>query len=241
MNNKITKILKLLEHNLYKIDTYTFLSDVFECGAIAISNRFDFRNYEKREKRYKEIINKYDKQMQKLIVEVFTEIYQLLINQNENHVFNDYLGEIYMNSYTQNKKAGQFFTPYHLSKVTASLSINENIIKDIITQNEVLTLSEPACGSGGIIVAAIEILANKYDFNYASNLFVDATDIDTRCVHMTYLQLTMLGVPAMIKHGDALTNEVWDTWFTPSYLMQYPKFLKYVIKKQKAELVFEDV
>lgn len=227
MNNKITKILKLLEKNLYKVDAHTFLSDVFECGAISISNRFDFRNYDKREKRYLEIINKYDKQMQKLIVEVFTEIYQLLINQNENHVFNDYLGEIYMNSNTQNKKTGQFFTPYHLSKVTASLSINENIIKDIITQNEVLTLLEPACGSGGMIVAAIELLSNKYDFNYASNLFVDATDIDKRCVHMTYLQLAMLGVPAVIRHGDTLSLDIWDTWLTPSYLMQYHKFIKY--------------
>lgn len=50
MNNKITKILKLLEKNLYKVDAHTFLSDVFECGAISISNRFDFRNYDKREK-----------------------------------------------------------------------------------------------------------------------------------------------------------------------------------------------
>ena len=233
MNKKITKILKLLEKNLYKIDAHTFLSDVFECGAIAISNRFDFRNYEKREKRYKEIINKYDKQTQNLIVEVFTQIYQLLINQNENHIFNDYLGEIYMNSYTQNKKAGQFFTPYHLSKATASLSINENTIKDIISKNEVLTLLEPSCGSGGMIVAAIELLSNKYDFNYASNLFVNATDIDKRCVHMTYLQLSLLGVPAVVKHGDALTLDIWDTWFTPSYLMQYPKFLKYITKNKK--------
>lgn len=233
MNKKITKILKLLEKNLYKIDAHTFLSDVFECGAIAISNRFDFRNYEKREKRYKEIINKYDKQMQNLIVEVFTEIYQLLINQNENHVFNDYLGEIYMNSNTQNKKTGQFFTPYHLSKATATLSIDKNTIKDIITQNKVLTLLEPSCGSGGMIVAAIELLSNKYDFNYASNLFVNATDIDKRCVHMTYLQLSLLGVPAVVKHGDALTLDIWDTWFTPSYLMQYPKFLKYITKNKK--------
>ena len=78
-----------------------------------------------------------------------------------------------------------------------------------------------------MIVAAIEILSNKYDFNYASNLFVDATDIDKRCVHMTYLQLAMLGVPAVIRHGDTLSLDIWDTWFTPSYLMQYPKFIKY--------------
>lgn len=54
----VGQILKLLEKGLYKVNAHEFLSDVFECGAIAISNRFDFRQYQKREERYLQIIKK---------------------------------------------------------------------------------------------------------------------------------------------------------------------------------------
>lgn len=44
--------------------------------------------------------------------------------------------------------------------------------------------------------------------------------------------LTMLQI-YLLMHGDTLSLDIWDTWFTPSYLMQYPKFLKYVKKHNK--------
>ena len=89
--------------------------------------------------------------------------------------------------------------------------------------DHVLTLYEPTCGAGGLIVASIDVL-NGYGVNYAWNVFVDCGDIDSRCVHMTYLTLSLLGVPAVVRLGDALAMDYREAWFTPAYLIAWPHF-----------------
>lgn len=221
----VNEILKLLEKGLYKVNAHQFLSDVFECGAIAISNRFDFKYYEQREKRYLQIINEYDSAMQNLITEIFSKIFVLLTQQINSAVgFNDYLGELYMRSETSSKKAGQFFTPYCVSKACAEITLNEKIINEAIEKDKILTLSEPACGSGGMVIAAADVLYYKYKFNIARNLVVECSDIDSRCVHMAYLQLGLAGIPAVIFKRDTLSMQTWERWETPAYIMQYSRF-----------------
>jgi type I restriction-modification system DNA methylase subunit len=221
----VKDIIKIFDKGLYRVNTHDFLSDVFECGAIAISNQFDKRNFQRREERYLSIIKKYEPDMQKLIVEVFTSIYLLLSNQiNPDIGFNDYLGELYMKSQTSNSKAGQFFTPHHVSKLCAGVGINEAMVDEAIKQDKILTLHEPTCGAGGMVIAAVDVLYSKYHFNYSRNLLVECGDIDTRCVHMSYLQLGLAGIPAIIYHRNGLTLETWDRWETPAYIMQYTRF-----------------
>lgn len=222
----VNGILKLLEKGLYKVNSHAFLSDVFECGAIAISNRFDFRQAEQREERYLQIINGYDKDMQELLVSVFAEISALLQQQINPAVgFGDYLGELYMRSETSNKHAGQFFTPYNLSKCCAQITINSQIVEDAIENDKILTLHEPACGSSGMIIAAADVLYNQYHFNISRNFYVECSDIDSRCVHMSFLQLGLAGIPAVIFKRDALSMQTWERWETPAYIMQYSRFV----------------
>ena len=223
----VNDILKLLEKGLYKVNSHEFLSDVFECGAIAVSNKFDFRQAPEREERYLQIVNKYDKDMRMLLVDVFGKIYVLLTSQIFPTVgFNDYLGELYMRSETSNSKAGQFFTPYHLSKACAMVCINSGTVEEYIQQDKILTLNEPACGAGGMVLAAADILYYQYHFNYSRNLLVECSDIDSRCVHMTYLQLGLAGIPAVIYQRDTLSMKTWQRWETPAYIMQWPRFSK---------------
>jgi len=40
-----------------------------------------------------------------------------------------------------------------------------------------------------------------------------------KCAHMTYLQLALYGVPAVVIHGNTLTCEEFSRWYTPVYLM----------------------
>ncbi|MBQ3255855.1 MAG: hypothetical protein IJA67_00365 [Oscillospiraceae bacterium] len=54
----------------------------------------------------------------------------------------------------------------------------------------------------------------KYD--YTEKMCAVATDIDLKCVHMVYIQLSLYGNPAVIIHGNALTVEEWSHWFTPA-------------------------
>lgn len=222
---KVADILKTIQKGVYKVGIHDLLSDVFECGAIAISNQFDLPQAPQREERYLQIMNKHDKDTQCLIAELFTQIYTLLTNQMNPCIgFNDYLGDLYMKSETSNKKAGQFFTPYSVSKMCAEAVIFDDVVNEHIEQDKILTLNEPACGSSGMIIGAVDVLYNKYHFNYSRNLLVECSDIDKRCVCMTYLQLALSGVPAIIYHRDTISMQTWERWETPAYIMQWLRF-----------------
>lgn len=226
----INDIIKLLDTGSYKVGRHELLSDVFQCGAIAIANKFDRRQAKKREETYLSIIKKYDKDTQQLITEIFAEISVLLLSQIDMG-FDDYLGKLYMFSETSNSKAGQFFTPYHVSKACAEACIDEKTVNEYIEKDKIIKLNEPACGAGGMIIAAIDILYNRYKLNYSRNVFVECSDVDQRCVHMTYLQLSLIGVPAIVYQRDTLTMETWQKWETPALIIQWLRFRNILNKK----------
>jgi len=234
----INDIIKLLDTGSYKVGRHELLSDVFQCGAIAIANKFDRRQAKKREETYLSIIKKYDKDTQQLITEIFAEISVLLLSQIDMG-FDDYLGELYMLSETSNSKAGQFFTPYSVSKACAEACIDEKTVNEYIEKDKILTINEPACGAGGMIIAAIDILYNRYRLNYSRNVFVECSDVDQRCVHMTYLQLSLIGVPAIVYQRDTLTMKTWQKWETPAYIMQYLRFKNMERGMNKHDCVFK--
>ena len=220
--DKLSEINKLIDKLTYKQNRWSVLSGLFEMSAIAVSNKFDFSHLDEREKRYLEIVKIYDKEELNIMCDAFARIYILLSGMID-YGFDDYLGKLYMSSGTSSDKAGQFFTPYDISRLCSQLSVNINELKT----DEILTMNEPTCGSGGMILALVENLHNN-GFNYSRNLFVECGDIDSRCVHMAYLQLALCGVPAAIYHRNALTMETWDVWHTPALCMNWLRFRKFI-------------
>lgn len=223
----VEEIEKLIDSNSYRVGKSQLISDVFACGALAISNLVDKRQFEEREQQYLQIMGKYKKSEQELITTVFYKIYALLSSVvYDNGRFDDYLGKLFMHANQGNKNAGQFFTPYHVSKLCAKMSLPEDSVKLLLEKDEIITLNDPCCGSGGMTLAAMDTLQNDYGVNYARNCFADCGDIDIRCVHMCYLQLSLAGVPGIVKHQDALSRQLWSVWYTPAYLFQYLRFRK---------------
>lgn len=224
----VKEIIKLVNQASHRVNPNKFLSDTFECGAIAVSNQFDFPKAEQREERYKQIMHAYEPKERELMAEAFAKIYALLSSVvYDDGKFNDWLGELFMQTGIGNKHNGQFFTPYHISNFCAKASIDESVVRQNQQNNEIITINDPTCGAGGMLVAALETLDRDYHFNYAYNCFMLGEDIDIRCVHMTYLQLSLAGVPAIVKHTNSLTRETWDVWKTPAFLMQYMRFRQF--------------
>ena len=85
-----------------------------------------------------------------------------------------------------------------------------------------ITINEPTCGSGTMVIGAIWAMQRK-EFDYRHNTFFVAQDIDIRCVWMAYIQLSLYGIPAMVIHGNTLTMEEWDRWYTPCALVPFSK------------------
>lgn len=222
-NNEISKLLGSVRDR----DHYTVIRDFFELSAISIRNNFDHGpEHANLEKRYTEIAQCYKKEY----LEGFAMALGMLGKKihdavNGNAPFADWAGELYMDSGTSDDKAGQFFTPYSVSQCMARINFPKDEVRAKLGSdpNRVLTIYEPTCGAGGLIVAAIDAL-NEAGVNYSWNVFVDCGDNDLRCVHMTYVTLSLLGVPAVVRLGDALMMEYRQAWFTPAYLMAWPHF-----------------
>ena len=221
--NEIAKVLDRIKGH----DNYTVIRDFFELSAIDVRNNVDYsKERDSYEQRYLEIIKKYRKED----LDVFAEALSVFMGWIDKAMkgdipFRDFAGEIYMESGTSNGHTAQFFTPYHVSHLMAECNFDKEKVKAEIAADpdHVITIAEPTCGAGGLIVAAIQVLKDA-GINYAWNAFVDCGDIDARCVHMTYLTLSLLGVPAVVRRGDALLLEYSETWYTPAYIFAWPHF-----------------
>ena len=128
-----------------------------------------------------------------------------------------------------NSSIGQYETPYTVSKFMAEINFSELEISQKIANNHLITLSEPCCGSGGMIIAFAETM-KEHNFNYQKHLYVEAIDIDEMSFMMAYIQLTLLGIPAKVIHGDTLSLKFQQVLYTPFYFLSG---IEQKLKKQK--------
>jgi len=66
-----------------------------------------------------------------------------------------------------------------------------------------------------ILAYAREIKAKGYKPHKV--LYVNACDIDILCTYMTYVQLSMYDIPAVVVNGNTLTLEEKLILYTPQY------------------------
>ena len=221
-NDEIAKRLR----SIYDRDYYSVLGDFFEASAISVKNAVDLNDRDVYENRFADIAKSYGENGMNIFAECLSlfkdEIHKAI---HGDAMFRDFAGELYMASGTNSKGLGQFFTPYHVSRLMAECNIEKDRFLDEIEENpdRVITFYEPTCGAGGLIVAAIDVM-HAAGINYTHNMFIDCGDIDPRCFHMSYLTLSLLGAPAVVRLGDALSMKYHRAWFTPAYILNWPHF-----------------
>ncbi|WP_219152249.1 N-6 DNA methylase [Amycolatopsis sp. TNS106] len=128
----------------------------------------------------------------------------------------DVLGELYMTLELGNQRVGQYFTPYDASLLSASVIVAD--MTRTLDELDFVTVYEPTCGAGGMIIATADLLGRS-DVNYQKAIHVTARDLELTAVHMTYIQLTLLHIPALVIHGDTLTLDQFDVWPTPAHVL----------------------
>ncbi len=107
---------------------------------------------------------------------------------------------------------GGFFTPYSVSKVCALLSMD----KERIERQRYITVHEPACGSGGMVVALADAMHSE-GYNPQQQLLAHCVDVDQTAAMMCYIQLSLFGIPARVTIGNTLTMQFSRTMVTPMY------------------------
>ncbi len=126
----------------------------------------------------------------------------------------DFLGQVVVELELSSQHMGQFFTPYDLSRMMAEMTFDT--VDEIIAEQGFVTVQEPACGAGGMIIAAADVIEAR-GFDIGRQLYVDGTDISSLCFRMTYLQTSLRGIPATIRRGNTLSGEVFDIANTPAF------------------------
>ncbi len=175
------------------------------------------------EQRYLNIIKTYTKKQ----AEEFSKLLAFLVLGLE-QAPQDFLGQVFMSLNLGSQANGQYFTPYSVCKFMAEINFTEI---ETIQNNQLITLSEPCCGSGGIIIAFAETLKEQ-GYNYQHQLFVEAIDIDETCFKMAYIQLSILGIPARVMLGDTLAWKFQKVLYTPLYFVNG---FEYKLKRQQQE------
>jgi hypothetical protein len=131
----------------------------------------------------------------------------------------DFLGPAYMAAGFGDKRKGEYFTPNCLARLLAAMTINEESCRKADAENVPFTLSEPACGAGAMVIAAAEHIAS-FGLDPAKVCLVTAVDVDSLCMKMAFLQLSIKGISAICIHGNSLTLEELERAVTASALEQ---------------------
>ncbi|MEM9944880.1 MAG: N-6 DNA methylase [Cyanobacteria bacterium P01_D01_bin.36] len=138
---------------------------------------------------------------------VFSELLGLTISAHHND-YGDFLGEIAGEAALLSKRGGQFFTPYSLCQMMAKMSFGS--VKSQIEEKGVLTVCEPAVGAGALVIASAEEVASQ-GVNPCAHLQFDCTDVSRDAFNMAYIQLSALGLQAIVHHGNTLSMEIWES------------------------------
>lgn len=208
------ELVKLFNKLAYRHGVWRVFADFCEMAAITFSNAVDKAQYDKREERYLQIVKAYERAE----VEVFPQILAEVVLALEEH-FGDVLGRTFHDLELHNKWAGQFFSPDAICQMMAAMTVGDAAdLRERIAARGFITAQEPAVGSGAMVIALARAM-REAGINYQEHLHVTAIDVDPKCAHMAYVQFTLLHIPAIVIHGNALSLEEYGRWYTPAHFM----------------------
>lgn len=128
--------------------------------------------------------------------------------------FHDFLGAIFMELELGSNDMAQYFTPYSVQSMMARMMMPG--VKDTIRREGFVTVSDPASGAAGMIVAYAECL-NEARYDHSNHMFGSCIDIDPIAADMAFVQLSLLGIPAEVITGNTLTMNLHRARYTPVY------------------------
>lgn len=218
------RIVKLLNSMDGKYSRWQIWQDFILMYATSIANVFPGPYREEREQSYLEVAAKYGKKE----METIAEMMALTVAGMDANPDQDFLGELYMALELGNVWKGQFFTPYCVCQMMASMTL-ANDIKDRCEQQGFVSVNDPACGAGALLIAFANECRRK-GINFQQQVLFTAQDIDLLAGMMCYIQLSLMGCPGYVVIDNTLTKpalmydkrgllpvDKGNVWYTPMY------------------------
>lgn len=131
----------------------------------------------------------------------------------------DFLGQVAGELEVLDSKLGQFFTPYEVSRLMAEINLTD--IDRMIDEQGFITVSEPAAGAGGMLMAMADVIEAK-GHDLETTVWIEAVELSRPTFHMCYVQCTARGLAGKVICGNSLSFEM----FTSAYTAAAPVFFK---------------
>lgn len=213
------EFIKQFHYLSEKHDKHNVFLDFLKISSFSMYNAF--LHSQEIEEKYLSVVSKYEKSEIEIFVKMFSNLILMYESKGE---ITDILGELYMKERMESKDLNQFFTPFHIAEFMGKINCGtKEEMQKIIDKNGYITLSEPCCGAGAMILGFAKALKDE-DINYQQDLLVYAVDISEVCTYMTYIQLSLYGIPAIVYCGETLSMKMNFHLETPLYFMNYWKF-----------------
>ena len=141
---------------------------------------------------------------------LFPKCFAVLVEAMDESPFHDFLGPVHMElgSKSSQQWGGEFYTPPEINRVMARMTLG----KIQVPEDRPISVCEPACGSGGMILSVAEAFVEQ-GFT-PLNLQATCVDVSRLATNMCYVNLTLSGIPAEVIHGNTLSNKSWGGWRT---------------------------
>lgn len=198
-----------------RISSRQVFRDFMAFSALYLSCRTNPVHMDDRRVQQESILRQYTAQE----VAVFGQTLQLLTDEicrnlvQGNYI--DLLGPIHQQLHPKSGPLKQDFTPQSVADLLSQLIANPLELPE----QGYFTCMEPACGSGVLCLACAQEVVRQ-GYNPCEQLVVLASDLDSLCAHMAYIQLSLYGIPAVVVHGDTISLEEYTRWYTPLYVLR---------------------
>lgn len=207
-------ILKIADVTRGRISRREVFRDFIAYCAHRISVMTDPVHLE-RIKYLNELIERYTTPEREVFEQTLHHLIHTVMQNIEHCAYKDLLSIPFFECSAENRALKQDFTPPDIAELLSQLIYGET---PELPNEGYYTLNDPTCGSGSLLLASVDCLARK-GINPSEQLVIQASDLDITCVQMTYIQLALYGVPAVVIRGDVLTLREYDRWYTPAYLL----------------------
>ena len=128
------------------------------------------------------------------LAELFAKSISAMETEETRGEMKDILGDFYQGAITYGE-AGQFFSAQPIARMMAAVTVGD-VPEE--AKREKRSISDPACGSGRMLLAVAEI--------HPHWLFV-GQDVDLRCVRMCAINLALRNLYGYVIHGNSLADE----------------------------------
>ena len=142
-------------------------------------------------------------------------LHQACVEAFEENPYQDLLGDAYMRLGIGSRENGQFFTPYHLSRLMGDMGMTREHVERAIEEHGYVTVNDPAAGGGANLIAAAGVI-RSYGINYQRCALFVAQELSEMTALACYVQMSLLGMPGIVLIGDTLQLDYRFELWTPA-------------------------